>query len=108
MRREDASCNAGTEATSHRIRAYQAALGVAVDQVTRAHNVADEIVFLVCAPGCRAVKKIIALTPEGVLPYAAGGVVRDRHLGMSSVSPASLPTWRTPRPTIGCSRSAGG
>ena len=60
----------GDEATL--IRAYQAALGVAVDQVTRAHNVADEIVFLVCAHGYRAVKKIVALTPEGILPFDAG------------------------------------
>ena len=60
----------GDEATL--IRAYQAALGVAVDQVTRAHNVADEIVFLVCAHGYRAVKKIVALTLEGILPFDAG------------------------------------
>jgi hypothetical protein len=54
------------------IRAYQAALGIAVEQVTRAHEARDELTVLQCGYGCRATKRIVALNPEGVLDYAAG------------------------------------
>ena len=51
------------------VRAYQAALGVAVDQPTRAHKITGRAQLLECARGCRATKRI---TPDGISDYACG------------------------------------
>jgi hypothetical protein len=53
-------------------RAIAAGLGLAVEQAVRAHRDVDEFTVLKCAFGCRATKKVVALTVEGILPYAAG------------------------------------
>jgi hypothetical protein len=51
------------------VRAYRAALGVAVDQPTRAHRITGRAQLLECARGCRATKRI---TPDGISDYACG------------------------------------
>jgi hypothetical protein len=53
-------------------RAIAAGLGLAREQAVRAHRDRDELTVLQCAFGCRATKKIVALTPEGVHGYACG------------------------------------
>jgi hypothetical protein len=51
------------------VRALRAALGVAVEQQTRAHRDRDQLTIMECARGCRAAKKI---TPAGIEEYACG------------------------------------
>ena len=51
------------------IRAYQAALGIAVEQEVRAHRDRDQITIMKCALGCSAAKTI---TATGIKPYACG------------------------------------
>ena len=51
------------------IRAYQAALGIAVEQEVRAHRDRDQVTIMKCAFGCSAAKTI---TAAGIKPYACG------------------------------------